>query len=249
MAAMDQPQIESLEKATLAAVPPREVVALDGWLLALDEGTVGRAHSAVPTRHERIDAAVVQLIEQHYEQRGLRAVFRVPQPNAFDALRSELRSRGYGAAQPTLTMVGRSEVASQLASAVPVELMPAPHEDWAAVYLGDGFDPVDGASRVGFLRRSRESVFAGVRMQGRMVAVGCGSYAEGWWGVHGMRTAAGWRARGFATAIVAALGREALARGITRSFLQVERGNAAAQKLYRRAGFSDAWCYEYWRRR
>ena len=246
---MDQHAIESLEKATLAAVPPREVQALDGWLLALDAGTVGRAHSAVPTRHEGIDAGVVTEIERRYSERGLKAVFRLPRVAAFDRLREALLARGYAGTQPTLTMVGESSAAARLqASDMAVELAPQATDDWAAVYLGQGFDPVDGACRVGLLRSSRQSLFAGVRMKGRMVAVGCGCFAEGWWGVHGMRTAAAWRGRGFAAAILAALGQEAVRRGIGRAFLQVE-SSSAAQSIYRRAGFADAWRYDYWRRR
>ena len=246
---MDQHAIESLEKATLAAVPPREVQALDGWLLALDEGTVGRAHSAVPTRHERIDPGVVEVIERRYSECGLNAVFRLPRVAAFDGMRDALLARGYAARQPTLTMVGESSAAARLpATDVAVELTEEATDDWAAVYLGQGFDPVDGACRVGLLRRSRQSLFAGVRVEGRMVAVGCGCFAEGWWGVHGMRTAAPWRGRGFAAAILGALGQEAVQRGIARAFLQVESSNTA-QSIYRRAGFADAWSYDYWRRR
>ena len=39
--------IESIERATLAAVAPERVEALPGWLLPMDHGTVGRAHAAV----------------------------------------------------------------------------------------------------------------------------------------------------------------------------------------------------------
>lgn len=246
---MDQHAIASLEMATLAAVPPREVQTLDGWLLALDPGTVGRAHSAVPTRHEGIDAARATEIERRYSERGLNAVFRLPRIAAFDGLREALLARGYAATQPTLTMVGEPSSAAAIAcSGATVELTSQATDDWSAVYLGGDFDPVDGACRVGLLRRSRQSLFAGVRMNGRMVAVGCGCFAEGWWGVHGMRTAAAWRGRGFAAAILAALGQEAVRRGMVRAFLQVESSNAA-QSIYRRAGFADAWSYDYWRRR
>ena len=249
MRSMDQHAIASLEKATLAAVPPREVETLDGWLLALDAGTVGRAHSAVPTRHEGIDADVVAEIERRYSERGLNAVFRLPQLAAFDGVREALLARGYVGTQPTLTMEGEPSAAASLPSCdVPVELTTEATDDWSAVYLGGDFDPVDGACRVGLLGRSRESLFAGVRMKGQMMAVGCGCFAEGWWGLHGMRTAAAWRGRGFAAAILAALGREAVRRGIGRAFLQVESSNAA-QSIYRRAGFADAWSYDYWRRR
>jgi GNAT superfamily N-acetyltransferase len=246
---MDEEGIASLERATLAAVPPRAVEAVDGWLLALDAGTVGRAHSAVPLRHARIEPSMVERIESRYAAHGLPAVFRIPKLDAFDGVRAELQRRGYADTQPTLTMIGSAQVASRVAAAsVEVELNGTAQEDWAAVYLGAGFDPVDGACRVGLLRQSRQSLFASVRVQGETVAVGCGCYAEGWWGLHGMRTAVPWRGRGFAAAIVVALAREALRRGIARAFLQVEATNPA-QGLYRRAGFDGAWRYDYWRRR
>jgi len=40
--------VESIERATLAAVAPAEVAEFDGWLVALDPGTIRRAASAVP---------------------------------------------------------------------------------------------------------------------------------------------------------------------------------------------------------
>ena len=51
--------IEAIERATLDAVPPEQTAVLDGWLLGLDRGTVGRAHSAVPLTHDGCDAAVL----------------------------------------------------------------------------------------------------------------------------------------------------------------------------------------------
>jgi ribosomal protein S18 acetylase RimI-like enzyme len=48
--------------------------------------------------------------------------------------------------------------------------------------------------------------------------------------------------------LIAALGQEALARGLERCFLQVEDGNDAAIRLYRSLGFQTAWLYHYWRK-
>jgi GNAT superfamily N-acetyltransferase len=245
---MTSQDIESLERATLAAVPPREVVALDGWLLGLDEGTVGRAHSAVPTRHERIDAASVDEIVRRYAAHGRPAVFRLPRLPAFDAVRARLLETGYSARQPTLTLVSRCEDVAAMPATARVELAGEPGEGWASVFLGEGFDPVDGACRLGLLRRAHAGVFAGVRVEGRLVAVGFGCVAHGWCGVHGMRTAPRSRGRGYAASILSALGQEAARRGAAPAFLQVEQANAAAQALYRRAGFAAAWCYDYWRR-
>ena len=47
-----------------------------------------------------------------------------------------------------------------------------PDEAWIAAFLGEGFDPVDGASRARTLARGADSVFASVR-EGD-VAIGAG---------------------------------------------------------------------------
>jgi N-acetylglutamate synthase len=116
-----------------------------------------------------------------------------------------------------------------------------------ALFLGDGFDPVDGASRLAILRRAQDARFASVVVGGQVAAVGFGCFSHGWVGVHGMRTAPAFRGRGLAAQILSALGREAMERGLERTLLQVEERNAAAQALYRRAGFQPAWVYEYLR--
>ena len=78
------------------------------------------------------------------------------------------------------------------------------------------------------------------------MAAGAGSYSNGWASVHGMRTDQAHRGQGLAGRVLAALADEAARRGLDRTFLQVEAGNEAAQALYRRAGFTTAWAYEYW---
>jgi len=117
----------------------------------------------------------------------------------------------------------------------------------AAVFMGEGFDPEDGANRVAALRRSPGAVYGAVRLGHRTVAVGVASFGHGWAGVHGMRTALDCRGRGCASQVLAALGRAMAARGVPQVFLQVEEANAA-RALYRKAGFKEAWRYRYWRR-
>lgn len=239
--------VEAIERATLAAVPPLAQRELHGWLLALDPGTVGRAHSAVPLRHEAPDASLLPGLEQAYREHGRPPVLRVPLLACFDALRSQLLARGYVAGKPTDVQLGTAGAMAALRGAnVDVELMRQPDAAWASVFLGDGFDPVDGASRVQILRRSADAVFAVARVQGQVAAVGTACFSHGWCGVHGMRTLPAQRGRGLASAVLEALAREALRRGMDRTLLQVEHGNAAAQSLYRQAGFAPAWTYEYW---
>lgn len=238
--------IESLERATLAAVPPQAQEELAGWLLGFDEGTVGRARSAVPLRHAPVPEGVEAEIAQRYQVRGQSPMFRVPDLPAFDGLQMRLVARGLDMTKPTLVQHAAAQALVLPRDDELVDLNGQPDDAWAGVFLGEGFDPVDGASRVAILRRAREAVYARVVRGGQVVAVGTAGLSHGWCGIHGMRTTAEHRGQGLARAILSALAAEALRRGIGRVFLQVEEKNAAARSLYRRAGFTSAWRYHYW---
>lgn len=241
--------VEAIERGTLAAVPPQRQQEWAGWLLALDDGTVGRAHSAAPLRHAAPPADSLEEIERRYAQAGLKTVLRLPEVQAFDALREALQARGYRRSKPTLVQTGTVEAmagADGRPAAAQAVLADAPTQEWEHVFLGEGFDPVDGASRLAILRRGRDSVFASIREGGRTVAVGSACFSGGWCGVHGMRTLAAHRGRGLAGTLLAALGAAARERGVARSFLQVDESNAVARSLYAGRGFRTAWRYVYW---
>lgn len=240
--------VETIERATIAAVSPEALEELEGWLLPFDRGTVSRAKSAVPLRHKACDEAVLDKIEARYEARGLPPIFRVATEPCFDLLRRALKRCGYKTTRPVLVQVASVNDMRAVSAQTPAETAPSPDEAWAALFLGEGFDPVDGASRVKTLSRARDSLYASVRESGRTVAAGAAAFSNGWSSVHGMRTDQACRGRGLAGRVLAGLADAALHRGIERTFLQVEDGNAPALALYKRAGFETAWCYEYWRR-
>lgn len=242
-------RIEAIERATLAAVPPQRLDSWHDWLLPFDDGTVGRSHSAVPLRHAPPREDVLPELERRYGAAGLPLVLRLPELASFADLHATLAAHGYARAQPTLVQVGELAALARAGDAqVQVDLAQRPGADWEEVFLGEGFDPVDGASRLAILRRATGSLFAGVREQGRIVAVGSASFAHGWCGLHGMRTLPAWRGRGFASAILAALAHAARERGMRDCFLQVDAANMPARSLYERLAFRTAWTYAYWRR-
>lgn len=239
--------IEAIERATLQAVAPEVVENLPGWLLPMDHGTVGRARSAVPLHHGPPDIAALAPLLARYEARGFTPALRLPDLPAFEDLQQALRLRGFVREQPTLTQT--APVASLLApQADPqVVLADTPDTAWMAMFLGEGLDPVDGASRARSLARATGTRFASLREGRDTVACGAASFGQGWLGVHGMRTAAAQRGRGLAGRLLQAMAREAAQRGIQAAFLQVDASNAPALALYRRLGFSTAWPYAYWR--
>jgi GNAT superfamily N-acetyltransferase len=238
--------IEGIERATLAAVPPAALEEIGGWLVPMDRGTVGRAHSAAPLAHAAPHAGSVAAVEECYARSGLAAMFRLPDVPAFAELQDQLQRRGYRAGKPTLVQVARLRDVPGVAGSPVVRLATTAAPGWEQVFLGEGFDPVDGASRLEILRRARDSVFASIERDGATVAVGSACFSHGWCGVHGMRTLPQSRRQGAAGSILAAFAQEARKRGLENVFLQVEEGNAAARSLYARLGFTTAWRYRYW---
>lgn len=247
MAASGSPiDVEAIERATVAAVAPLEVEELRGWLVAYDDVTVNRARSAVPLTHDAPDAGAVAEIFDRYRVRGLKPNFRVARIASMRGVERELARLGLPAKQPTRVMVASARDVSRAADGS-VHIDTEPGEAWTKVFLGEGFDPADGASRVATLRRAKGSLFAGVREGDEVIAGGVLAFGHGWASIHGMRTALAHRGRGLATRVLAALAREALARDHDRIVLQVEVANDTAARVYRRCGFQPAWVYAYWR--
>mgnify|MGYP000956174874 CR=1 FL=1 len=240
--------IEAIERATLDAVAPERIEALPGWLLPMDHGTVGRARSAVPLRHAPADLIVLDRIADRYRARGFTPAFRLPDLPAFDRLHEGLLARGFVRDQPTLTQCGSVRDLLAVHPGPVCDLAAAPDAAWMAMFLGEGFDPVDGVSRAQALSRAHGMRYASVREGGQTVACGAAAFGHGWLGVHGMRTAAAHRGRGLAGRVLHTMAGEAVRRGLERVFLQVSADNIPALSLYRRAGLVTAWHYAYWRR-
>lgn len=242
--------VEDIERATLAAVCPQTVEELPGWLLPMNVGTVGRAISAVPLSHTFVGdvVALVANIESRYVAHGFKAAFRLPDVANFVPMQQHLATLGYRMEQPTLVQTGSALAMRHMADNLMAEVADSPDAAWAQLFLGDGFDPVDGAHRVALLSRAKGTAFASLRQNGETVAGGAGSFSHGWASVHGMRTAVAHRGQGLAKQVLAGLAQTALDRGYDKVFLRVEAENNSANALYKKAGFQTAWQYAYWRK-
>ncbi|HSI54131.1 MAG TPA: GNAT family N-acetyltransferase [Ramlibacter sp.] len=241
-------EIEAIERATVAAVSPQAQEELPGWLLPFDSGTVSRAKSAVPLSHGPCDPALLDEIEARYAAHAVLPIVRIPGFASFDPWRELLAQRGYAPGKPTCVETAATRDVLRVSDAGRADTAPRPDAAWGSVFLGEGFDPVDGASRVATLSRAPGALFASIREGDAAVAAGMAAFSHGWASVHGMRTAQHCRGRGLAGRVLSTLAQAALAREHENMFLQVEAENTSARALYRRAGFRTAWTYVYWKK-
>lgn len=241
---MKHAEIAAIERDTVAAVSPRETLEIGGWLVPLDPGPIDRARSAVPLRHD-IGPEALGEIEAAYRDRGLSPRFRIADVASLAPVCARLTRRGFTPEQPTIFKTGSIDELAAFSEAS-ARVLGQPDDAWAAVFLGDGFDPAEGVLRVAALSRSPGAIYGAAGEAGQTQAVGVMSFGAVWAGIHGMRTARTTRGQGLASAILAAMAREAQARGVEHVFLQVEEANPA-RRIYRRAGFTPIWRYRYWR--
>jgi GNAT superfamily N-acetyltransferase len=241
---VDAAEIAALERDTVNAVAPPEVVEIGGWRAPFDNGTIGRAKSAVPLSHDIGPEAIGEIVTA-YLDRGLKPAFRIADAPGLGAVTDELARRGFAPQQPTIFKTGSTAAMARLSDG-PALLLSEPSEAWSAVFLGDGFDRNDSVHRIAALTRSPDAVYGAAGEGADIQAVGVMSFGASWAGVHGMRTAPAHRGKGLASRILATLGAAAQARGVERVFLQVEEANPA-RRIYRAAGFVQAWRYHYWR--
>jgi ribosomal protein S18 acetylase RimI-like enzyme len=233
----------ALEAVAARGLRPAETEQLGGWLLRAHHGFTRRANSVLPLRQlgMPLDAAL-DAAAQWYAARGLPLRLQVP-VEARRLLDAELGERGWPAEAHTHLCVTRLDRLLPAASPdVRVDLDAAPDQDWLALYRGGA--GLDEAARQLLVRHDRVA-FAGVRLDGRLVAVGRGAVDEGWVGITAVEVAAGYRRGGLARAVTVALCRWGAAQGATRSYLQVEADNSAALALYEKLGYWIHHDYHY----
>ena len=236
--------IDILERSVVGAVAPPKILEIDGWLVPLDDGPIGRARSAVPLSHDVGPAAVGKVVEA-FRDHGVAPGFRLAEVPALDPIRDAVARHGLTGRQPTVMKAGDVSRLAAVSDA-PARLLARPDAAWEGVFLGDGFDPEEGARRIQNLGRSPAGLYGAAGEGGATEAVGVCTVCHGWGGIHGMRTAPAHRGKGHAAAILGAFGRALAEQGVADIVLQVEEPNPA-RRIYRRAGFEVLWTYRYWR--
>ena len=237
--------LERAARATPAAVEDRS----SGWWL---RHTDGRAWwSGAVLAHDATDsgglAERVATAERFYAQHRATARFQVCEgcPPGLDAMLAE---RGYRWESPISLQATDFDwlVEPHPVPALQVRVASEADPEWLAVLRSAGGLSTSSEHEARLLRRVRlprafVTVFAGRRP----VAIGRAVADDGWTGGFGMVTAPQARRQGGARLVLAAIAGWAREQGAPRLYLQVERTNTPAARLYEATGFTEMATYHY----
>jgi ribosomal protein S18 acetylase RimI-like enzyme len=245
--------VRALQERAARAQPADHVERIDGWWLRFASGGAWWVGTALPHGEAGQEglARRVERAEAFYAARDVAAGFQVTPGVCPDRLDALLAARGYRRDSAMSLQVAavagvrrRAAGPDGGAAVAAVDDRPGPAwlDAWHAVH-GPGGDPA--AERERLAQVGLPCAYAAVRAGGRVVGVGRAVVEAGWTGVFGMATRPEARGRGAARAVLAALAAWASDQGARSLYLQVERDNAAARRLYQAAGFTEVSGYHY----
>jgi N-acetylglutamate synthase len=243
--------VRGLQERAARALPAEHVRRVGGWWLRhAPRSAAWWAGTVLPHGAARPDELVdrVVMAEEFYASRSAPARFQISPGACPEELDTLLAGRGYR--RQTLMSLRVAPTARVLeqapAGALRVRLDDRPTPAWLGTWhalLGHGGDfrsEWDLLDRV-----KRPGAYASAMIGDDVVAVGRAVADTGWAGVFGMATVPEARGKGAARSLLAALAGWAAARRADHMYLQVERDNAPALRLYERSGFTEVCGYHY----
>jgi GNAT superfamily N-acetyltransferase len=243
-------QVACIERHAVQAWPAPVSERVDGWLLRHTPGMtrLRASGAALPLASERRASSSLDLVEAFYADRDAPVAVQVSPETEHLELDRRLADRGYRFTAAIQVLTAPVDVAAASARGCEwnVELGDRATKEWLGAWIGlDGHDDSAQVVEQVVSRITLPSGYLGVRVGDRLVGVGLVVGGDDWVGVYCMATHPGHRAQGIGGAVVRSGAQWAKDHGASGLYLQVERGNAAAQRTYGRAGLARAYDYHY----
>ena len=242
--------VRGLQERAARAFPAEHVQDADGWQLRHASGGAWWVSAVLPHAEAGPRSLVRRIAgaEEFYAARGAAARFQISPPACPEGLDTVLAERGYRRhGLMSLQVASAARVLERTSTgSLRVHLEDRPARPWFGIWLavhGGGWDPCaewDMLERV-----PGPSAYACAMIGDDVAAAGRAVADTGWTGVFGMATRPAARGKGAARQVLAALAGWAGEHAASRMYLQVERDDGQALRLYERAGFGEICAYHY----
>ena len=251
---MDFDLIRRLEELSLNALPARQTVIDDGWVLRLTGGGTGRANAAYPL-YPGSDALEARIgrVEAVYRSAGLAPMFKLTSASLPTGLEEALQARGY-ALRGSDTEVQTADLETSPCALWPTGVVCAVEtvvtDAWLATFgsTHSNWSSADMALKRGMLEAiATPAAYLLLSDDAGPIGVGTAIVDGEWVGLFDIALVESARGRGLGQPLSAELLRWANNRGARRAYLQVVIDNPPALKTYAKLGFKGV--YRYWYRR
>jgi ribosomal protein S18 acetylase RimI-like enzyme len=242
--------VRNLQERAARALPAGHVEHLQQWWLRYAPNCAWWVGTVLPHGDAGPEELVnrVAMAEKFYGDRGVATCFQISPSACPEGLDGFLAARGYRLqSSVSLQVASTARVLEQVPTAsyrvrVDYRRTRAWFEAWQAVNGNDG-DPRAGWDMLG--RVEQPSAYARAMVGGDIVAVGRVVADTGWAGVFDLAVLPRARGKGAGRDVVVALADWAGGSESEHMYLQVERNNFPALRLYERMGFNEICDYHY----
>jgi ribosomal protein S18 acetylase RimI-like enzyme len=249
-AANDSQMVKGLQERAARALPAEQVEQAGGWWLRHAPGCAWWVGTVLPHGDGRPGELVRRIVgaERFYAFRGAAARFQISPAASPAGLDAVLAGRGYRRRSPASLQVASTArvLGPGPGGSLRVRVDDRPGRAWFEVWHavhGHGGDWRGERDMLG--RVERPSAYACSMIGDDVVAVGRAVAETGWAGVFSMATLPRARGTGAGRTVLAALAGWAAAHQADHMYLQVERDNIPALRLYERSGFREICGYHY----
>ena len=250
MSAPDRVLLSRIDDAGINASAPRQQRWIDGWLVRFSPGKAKRARciQAVSAGRMSVDEKL-EVCQQLYVEHSLPLIVRVTPFSQPPGIDDRLESLGFEREEETCVMV-LSQLPDGARSSWPTgyRVEALSHRALADVvgeFRGSPWDQREAhAERLEFSPVPFQAA-AVIAPNGAVAACGQCAVEDGLVGLYDVFTAEAERRSGLAGGLCRYLLQAAKAQGAHTAYLQVERRNMAARRVYERLGFEEAYRYHY----
>ncbi|NKZ06953.1 GNAT family N-acetyltransferase [Actinomadura latina] len=234
-----------LQESAARGQPAERVDDVGGWWLRFSPDCSWWVGAVLPHGGAGVDDVTRRVVEaeEFYAVHGSIPRFQVTPRVCAEELDAVLGARGYLRHSSVSLQVADTSRVLERARRLHVRLDERPTRTWFATWQA-----VNGDSRAEWDMLARvdlPSAYASAMVGDEVVAVGRAVADRGWAGIFSMATLPRARGKGSARNVLATLADWAAGNGADRMYLQVERDNGPATRLYERAGFTEICAYHY----